>query len=526
MASKNDAPASRVRVIESSPTSIQKQTSKRNEIDKCQSLKRKRSTAQAVVLVSDKEQPQSPTDDDDAASASVGGASDLMTIHRRALQSLFASSSRSSSRKNPKASSATIATQQQESRLLELQRQRIAAKVELDAYRHSAGIGSYSSSTAALMTTTTTVGDELRRRYRNSHSKRASAEDRPYLHSLDQHAEEDGCLQQALEEHDLADRMQIIRQRRKIAAAYRMAGISMTPCADENVLALRFDILSPAEGNYTACYHAFFDLVVATTTTTTTTVPTIATSLGKNKYDKTKNNQKKTDNNDGTDDDCGDGSQDLYLRLVQHTLPPSIPLKTIVQESLGGGIAMVGPLETEEQWKTGEILTKLRKCSNQLHQACYCYTARKESYAFLQTFTATTAPEQRRNLSDERQLHRSHDATVVVVEDLEPTDTYSKITFRLQLLSGMPSLRVELTYKDAMRSQPTGVTVRNSKASGSGSSGFTDVSRNQVVSIDVISDEEEEAEGTEDLIDTATMAFRRLPMRQAVKEVTTAMLEW
>jgi hypothetical protein len=106
---------------------------------------------------------------------------------------------------------------------------------------------------------------------------------------------------------------------------------------------------------------------------------------------------------------------------------------------------------------------------------------------------------------------------------LEPTDTFSKIAFRLQLLSGMPSLRVELTYKDAMRSQPTGVTVRN--ASGS-SSGFMDVSRNQATSVDVISDEEEEAEGTEDLIDTATMAFRRLPMRQAVKEVTAAMMEW
>jgi hypothetical protein len=504
MASNNDATTSRVRVIESSP-------------EKCQSFKRKRST-DPVLASSNKEQPQSPTDED--ATSVSHGASDLLAIHRRSLQSLLESSSRRSSSKIPKASSAADGTQQQ--RLLELQRQRIAAKVELEAYRHSAGLGSGSSPSASALITTT-VGDELRRRYRNSNSRKASAEeDRPYLHSLDYgcrltsvkssettddttvNDNDQGQLQQALEEHDLAARMQVLRQRRKIAAAYRLAGISMTPIADENVLALRFDILSPVQGNYTACYHAFFDLVVATTTTTTTI--TITTT--------TKKDKKKTDN-DNTDDDC-DGSQDLYLRLVQHTLPPSIPLKTIVAETLGG-IAIVGPLETEDLWKTSELITKLRKCSNQLHQACYCYTARKESYAFLQTLTTA----HRRNENDER--HRSRDTVVIDVEDLEPTDTFSKIAFRLQLLSGMPSLRVELTYKDAMRSQPTGVTVRN--ASGS-SSGFMDVSRNQATSVDVISDEEEAAEGTEDLIGTATMAFRRLPMRQAVKEVTAAMLEW
>ena len=493
MASKNDATTSHVRVIESSP-------------EKFQPLKRKR-IADPVVTSSNKEEPAQSTTEEDATSItpSDAGAGDLLAIHRRALQSLFESSSRSSNRKTLNASGAADGTQQQ--RLLELQRQRIAAKNELEAYRYSVGL-------------TTTVGEELRRRYRNSNSKRTTMEDdHPYLHSLD-----DGCrsltsikssettddtneLQQALEEHDLATRMQILRQRRKIAAAYRLAGISMTPIADENVLALRFDILSPVQGNYTACYHAFFDLVVATTTTTSD-----PSSLGRNKQDKTKK-KRKADNND-SDDDC-DGSQDLYLRLVQHTLPPSIPLKTIVAETLGG-IAIVGPLEAEDLWKTSELITKLRKCSNQLHQACYCYTARKESYAFLQTLTTA----HRRSESDEGR--RSQDSVVIVVEDLEPTDTFSKIAFRLQLLSGMPSLRVELTYKDAMRSQPTGVTMRN--ASGS-SSAFMDVSRNQASSVDVISDEEE-AEGTEDLIDTATMAFRRLPMRQAVKEVTAAMLEW
>jgi hypothetical protein len=70
---------------------------------------------------------------------------------------------------------------------------------------------------------------------------------------------------------------------------------------------------------------------------------------------------------------------------------------------------------------------------------------------------------------------------------------------------------------------PTGVMVRTSSASGSSS--FMDVSRNQATSVEVVSDEEE-AEGTDDLVDTATMAFYRLSMRQAVKEVTAAMLEW
>jgi hypothetical protein len=74
--------------------------------------------------------------------------------------------------------------------------------------------------------------------------------------------------------------------------------------------------LSPVRGNYTACYHVF-DLVVATVTTTT------------NKGTK---RVKMADND--SDDDCN-GSQDLYCDLC-NTLFPSIPLKTIVAETLGG----------------------------------------------------------------------------------------------------------------------------------------------------------------------------------------------
>jgi hypothetical protein len=495
----NGSPTSRFRIVEASPTSTKLALSS-GEGDRPYSLALKRKRTNPTLLAAADPQLQLPVQ---------SSSCDLLAIHRRALQSLFESSSSSCSYISSSRSKtvepqphAHAGTKTQQDRLLELQRQRIAAKVQLEEYRHATAIGSSSSSG--------TVGDELRRRYRNY--IKASA-DRPYLHALDighqtqtcetdvetnkHDHDHDPLVQQALEERDLAVRMQALRQRRKIAAAYRLAGISITPCADENVLALRFDILT-VQGKYTACYHAFFDLVVASTST-------IVTDLDRNKKEKTI--KKKTDNDDSS------GSQDLYLRLVQHTLPPSIPLATIVEETLGG-IAVVGPLENEDQWKTDELVKKLRKCSNQLHQACYCYTARKESYAFLQTLTA-----QSRNESGEHN-RSSH---VIVVEALEPTDTFSKISFRLQLLSGMPSLRVELTYKDAMRSQPTGVMVRTSSASGSSS--FMDVSRNQATSVEVISDEEE-AEGTDDLVDTATMAFRRLPMRQAVKEVTAAMLEW
>jgi hypothetical protein len=54
----------------------------------------------------------------------------------------------------------------------------------------------------------------------------------------------------------------------------------------------------------------------------------------------------------------------------------------------------------------------------------------------LQTFN-----EYRRNETYER--HRSRDNFVIVVEDLEPTDTFSKIAFRLQPYRY--AIRVELT---------------------------------------------------------------------------------
>jgi hypothetical protein len=69
-------------------------------------------------------------------------------------------------------------------------------------------------------------------------------------------------------------------------------------------------------------------LVVATVTTTTTKSTTRVKS--------------KADNND-SDDDCN-GSQDLYCDLLPYTLP-SIPLKTIVAETLDG---ITSVLETED----------------------------------------------------------------------------------------------------------------------------------------------------------------------------------
>lgn len=439
--------SSRVRIVEASPP-YKKAT---------QSL-----SSTSPALLKRKRVEQSKQDETEEPSS----AQRLLAIHRRALQSLFFGNRNlaGSNCSTTLAASQKESVGQKEQRLLQLQRHRIALKADLEQCRQqnqSAG---------------ETVGDELRRKRNNAHL----LVHRPYLHSHDrQHHQisivkansttttitttttsttaQAALVDQELAERDLGQRMQLVRQRRKIAAAYRLAGISMVPCADENVLATRLDVT--VEGRYVACYHAFFDLVV--------------------------------------NDDAGD----LYLRLVQHTLPPSIPLAAIVEETLGG-IARVGPLQNEAEWETDQLVEKLRKCSNQLHQACYCYALRKESFSFLQSSATYKS--------------RSY-----IVKQLQPTDTFKTIVFCLQLLSGMPSLQVELIYKDPMRPQPTGVSVRSTTGP---SSANMNVTRNQAVSVDVVSDEEDG--GLEDLIDTATMAFRRLPMRKAIKEVTDAMLEW
>jgi hypothetical protein len=365
---------------------------------------------------------------------------DLCSIHRRALQSFHQAHSESS----------------KSEKLLQLRRKRIRIASQLCEIRQKRESGR-------------TVGDELRERKR-----RADAfESRPYLNVWkSRQSDANGAellVQEALEEQDLAVRMQQVRHFRKIAAAYRLAGISMLPCPDSENLALRFDIA--VEGVFVACYHCFFDLVVRGTAT-----------------------------NDN-DTSHGNVPEDrLHLRLVQHTLPPSVPLGSILQKTMGG-VACVGPLDNDRQWKSKEFMDRLRKCANEIYQACYCYSVRKQAVAFLKSMVDDGKEEDRRG--------------PCMVQQLECTETLSKISFRL--LSGISSLYVALAYKDPMRAQPTNVSAKNLAESS------TSLSRNRAYAVEISDDD---AVVNDDLVDNAIVSFRRLPVRKAIQEVSDSMAEW
>ena len=282
-----------------------------------------------------------------------------------------------------------------------------------------------------------TVGDELRSR----------REDRPYVKRRRPESSENP-VQQVLKEQDLAVRMQEIRRLRKIAAAYRLAGITLWPCPDKDVLALRLDVA--VEGTFVACYHCFFDL-------------------------------------------CCNPAAELYLRLVQHTLPPSVPLGSILETTLGG-VAVVGPLQETSAWKTKELMERLRKCASELYQACYCFCARKQAVAFLREKSSQ-------------------------VLELDCTDTLGKISFQLAT-AGVSSLQVTLGYKDPLRVQPTNVSVKNLVAAS------TTRKNPHAYLVGEISDDDDGDGHTDDLVENAIVSFRRLPIRKAVGEVLEAMAEW
>jgi len=421
-----------LRLVESSPSPLKTASRSRTENTPDSTPESARSPPKDKQSTEEQSAPQPPVAD----------------IHKEAIKELFKSEK-------------TLDSKQQ--RLQHLKRKRICLAAELAEKRQSFS----------------TVGDELRKRKQNA----AMMQSRPYLHSWDEssscftrnpekndiaQSESAGVeplVDQVLTNRDLALRMHAVRQRRKIAAAYRLAGISVMPCADTEVLALRFDV--SVEGQYVACYHALFDLVLVT------------------EPDETKAAEE----------------NDIYLRLVQHTLPSSVPLASILEETLGG-VARIGPADNELHWKTDGLVERLRQCSNQLYHACYCYSIRKHAAQLLQSMAKDTAKEEDRSY---------------YVDQLEPNDAYDKISFHLKLLSGISSLEIDLVYKDPMRASPTSVHVKNAAASGNINP------RLPAAYAAEISDDEEQ---NDDLSETAMIAFKRLPISKAIQDVTEAMAEW
>ena len=467
----------------------------------------------------------------DGGDETGGAAGDVVRVHRHVLRGILGKEKKEKANR-PKyrtaacgysATAVATATERMDSRLSRLRRKRIALSAEVQFLRQKNRVG------------------ELRHVVRSNKRRRATkAEEddlveihRPHFtNSKIQQGTEVGAAAAAVEaaqRRDLASRMQETRLSRKIFAAYRLAGISLFPCDDDDeVMALRLDV--SVNGRFVDCHQVFFELVV---------LPSLA------------------DLNGG---DCGgggggsnadaagrysNGESDgvLCLRLVQHTIPPSVALSRIIRETLAkgdggtqqriggdrGGAGLVydvGPLNDDNQWKMKDLRDSLRSFSSRLYQACYCRAVRRHAYEYLSARTSGVAA----GALDAEAVHCTYKVT-----ELRSSPSWDKLLFHLKLNSGTSSLMIELAYQDPMRPRPTIITVSDTMTTAAASSTIPRRRRSQrriseVARAEGASDDgaksDDKSNEYDDLIETATLAFRRLPMENAIEEVAKAMEDW
>lgn len=437
-----------------------------------------------LVEASPEKQSRKTPEDQEAVTSKTGPSlpftllankEEINSIHTRVLRSIV---------EQPRQRTA------QNNQLNALKRRRVALAAQVEEYRER-------------VRNVFTVGDELRQRQRRA----LDAQRRPYLRRLDDSAasKSEQCQEETtsirsssdpvnlihhvLEERAMAERMHRIRLRRKIAAAYRLAGISFLSCgaADEEILALRLDV--SVEGHFVACYHAFFDLVTADP------------YMGSGK-------ERSFNQKPSVFDASVHGCDDLYLRVVQHTLPACVPLASILQETLGGAVRL-GPVNDDSRWETKRLMPRLRSFANQLYCACYCFASRKHTVKILESLS--------------KKHEAASDGRIYVTGEIQPSDSCERISFHITLLSGSCTLSVQLHYKDPMRALPSVVTVKNLTATG-----VARVPRSRTALAMSISDDdrEEDAQVQDDLVETATIAFRRSTLDKALRDVAEAMSEW
>lgn len=333
-------------------------------------------------------------------------------------------------------------------RLKQLRCKRIALQSEISRLRHH--------------NNTTSVGNWILQQQLNE--ERLSHDGKPPV-TLSRGSSSTALLQDRLKSQNLAIQIQELRKVRKKMAAFRLAGISIFHIHDDqNVLALRYDVA--LQDRYVACYHTFFDLVTVLDT-------------------------KHNDNSEDRNEEL------LYLRLVQHTLPPSVPLLAILERSKFGKMGYcVGKLDGE--WDL-DIVQHLQSCAQQIYQACFCYCLRKHTFEYLES------------------LKNEQNDDFIVEEVSNENSAYSQLHFQLKLACGSPILSIQLEYKDHFREQPSLVRVINQSVI---------VSQGHLFGDTAISDDESNYEKVDDLCEDVKRLLRLKPIERGIKESIELMNDW
>ena len=274
-------------------------------------------------------------------------------------------------------------------------------------------------------------------------------------------------------QENLAEKMYQLRKRRRIVGSHRIAGISILPCPDKNVLGVRLDVC--LHGEYVARHHLFFDVATHASMNLIVTSEKVA-------------QQKQP-----------------YIRLAKHTIPTGIPLISIVEQTLGS-IPLI-PYGTIEA-----AVGRLEECIAKVYDACYMYAIRKQIGTFL-----------RDNIKDDIATTTTTPITTFAIQQLICADTYESFQFILKWQSTKPrnetesSCQIDISFDDPMSAIPTTVTVKTL---------FVDKYDDMVVRNDrrgrdnphIVADEDSDAENTFDL-KTVRKLFQTLQVEIAIREV-------
>ena len=228
----------------------------------------------------------------------------------------------------------------------------------------------------------------------------------------------------------IAEQLHNLRAKRRVAAAHRLAGVSVLPFRKESgaddILGIRFDVC--LNGEFVARYHVFFEIVLVRS-----------------------NDGPQTPNNVG---DISNQCSTAVLRLAQHTLPtPGISVQPILEKNFGpNGMLAVDVMDNScKEAKLYEI----RQCVGDIHDSCHAFAMRREACRYL-----------RRKESNKR-------GNGARVWNVAHNDGYDRISFDFCLdantlrngssaaAGGEINLTIQLCYDEQSIARPTSMGIKH-----------------------------------------------------------------
>lgn len=401
------------------------------------------------------------------SSPSSGSSESLVSIHNRVLKILLGLSWEGASKNDSDCYNA----KQQPPRIDSICQERCFLRMELEQRRL------YSSSSSFP-----TVADEIEISTSCKRSRQATC----HLKSV-HHGKAAGLVSSATrnEATSWTNALYRLRKRQKIAALHRLAGISVTPLPDPDLLGVRFDICDDS-GQYVTCHHVFWDVIVKDD------------SLSSACKD-IKDTEEVFAGEDSESSVKTSLSAVAYMRVLQHDLPALVPLNAILQRILGGErLLKLGPLQdaphdddddgdsSDKEW---EIM--LRACCQAIYDACYYLTVREYTWKYLESLSH----ENRNDMHNRAYLPFAQGgvAKKFSVDQLTRTDSYDVISFHLHLSSDeddgiLLGMAVELTFT-FKQARPEKVSILR-LASGKRTEGTTTSAR--ISQAGAVSDDEED----------------------------------